>query len=80
VYTVQYISLLKAFIHDSSTVKKFQLLSNIGYMWMFLSVPLLKGLSHEIDFENVDANLTDLGLNKGRGWFLNVWEVPLIFS
>ena len=24
--------------------------------------------------------LTDLGLNKGRGWFLNFSEAPLIFG
>jgi hypothetical protein len=40
---------------------------------------ILKGLSHEIDFENVAKNLTDLGLNKGRGWLLNFSEAPLIF-
>ncbi len=40
----------------------------------------LKGLSYEIDFENVDENLKDLGLNKGRGWFLNFSEAPLIFG
>jgi hypothetical protein len=37
---------------------------------------ILKGLSHEIDFKNVDEN----GLNKGRGWFLNFSEAPMIFS
>jgi hypothetical protein len=31
----------------------------------------LKGLSYEVDFENVD---------KGRGWFLNFSEAPLIFG
>ncbi len=39
-----------------------------------------KGLSSEIDFENVDEKLTDLGLNKGRGWFLNFSQAPLIFG
>jgi hypothetical protein len=41
----------------------------------------LKGLSHEIDFKNVDENgeWTDLGLIKGCGWFLNFSEAPLIF-
>ncbi len=32
---------------------------------------ILKGLSYEIDFENVD---------KGRGLFLNFSEAPLIFG
>ncbi len=45
-----------------------------------LSKRHLKGLSYEIDFENVDKKLTDLGLNKGRGWFLNFSEAPLIFG
>ncbi len=40
----------------------------------------LNGLSYEIDFENVDLKYTDLGLIKGRGWFLNFSEAPLIFS
>jgi hypothetical protein len=31
----------------------------------------LKGLSHEIDFKNFDQKFTELGLTKGRGWFLN---------
>jgi hypothetical protein len=40
---------------------------------VFLSQkPSLKGLSHEIDFDNI--------VNKGRGWFLNFSEAPLIFS
>jgi hypothetical protein len=40
----------------------------------------LKGLSYEMDFENVDEKFTDFGLNKGRGWFLNFSEAPLIFG
>jgi hypothetical protein len=36
----------------------------------------LKGLSHEIDFTNVDKNV--LGLSKGRGWFLNFLGAPMI--
>jgi hypothetical protein len=40
----------------------------------------LKGLFYEIDFENVDEKLTDLGLNKGRGWFLNFSVAPLNFG
>jgi hypothetical protein len=40
----------------------------------------LKGLSYEIDFENVDKKLRDLGLNKGRDWFLIFSEGPLILS
>ncbi len=38
----------------------------------------LKGLSHEIDFKNVDEN-GQIVLNKGHGWFLNFSEA-LIFS
>ncbi len=44
------------------------------------TISLLKGLSHEIDFKNVDQKGPDLGLIKGRGWFLNFSEAPLIFS
>ncbi len=40
----------------------------------------LKGLSHEMDFNNVDEKLTDVGLTKCRGWFLNFSEAPLIFN
>ncbi len=31
-------------------------------------------------FQKCWRKLTDLGLNKGRGWFLNFSKVPLIFS
>jgi hypothetical protein len=31
-------------------------------------------------FRQYCQNLTDVGLNKGRGWFLNFSEAPLIFS
>ncbi len=40
----------------------------------------LKGLSHEIDFKNVEKKFTELGLNKGRGRFLNFPEAPLILN
>jgi hypothetical protein len=36
--------------------------------------PALKGLSHEIDFKNVDKKFTELGLTKGFGWFLNFFR------
>jgi hypothetical protein len=38
----------------------------------FIKLMHLKGLSHEIDFKNVDEN--------GHGWLLNFSETPLIFS
>ncbi len=43
-YRVQYISLLKAFIHHSSTQYKRSIIKycNISYTWMFLSVPLYR--------------------------------------
>ncbi len=37
----------------------------------------LKGLSHEIDFKNVDKKP---GLTKGRGWFLNFLEALMILK
>jgi hypothetical protein len=40
----------------------------------------LKGLSYEIDLENVDEKLTDLGHTKACGWFLNFSEAPVIFG
>jgi hypothetical protein len=43
----------------------------------YTSKGFLKGLSYEIDLENVDENL---GLNKACGWFLNFSEAPLIFG
>jgi hypothetical protein len=39
----------------------------------------LKGLSHEIDF-NFNNKKTELGLTKGRGWFLNFKGSPMIFK
>jgi hypothetical protein len=38
----------------------------------------LKGLSHEIDFKNFDKKFTEPGLTKGRSWFLNFLEAPMI--
>ena len=52
----------------------------LALLLFFLFIHLLKGLSHEIDFKHVDIKWTDLGLNKGRGWFLNFSEAPLIFG
>ena len=40
----------------------------------------LKGLSHEIDFKNVDENGQILALLKAAAGFLNFSEAPLIFS
>ncbi len=37
----------------------------------------LKGLSNEIDLKNFDK-FTELGLSKGRGWFLNFMGAPMI--
>jgi hypothetical protein len=31
-------------------------------------------------FQKCRRKLTDLGLNKGRGWFFNFSEAPLSFS
>jgi len=31
-------------------------------------------------FQKCRRKLADLGLNKGRGWFLNISEAPLIFG
>ncbi len=46
-----------------------------------LNQPLpLKGLSHEIDFKTVEKKFTELGLTKGRGWFLNFLEAPMILK
>jgi hypothetical protein len=41
----------------------------------------LKGLSHEINFENFDKKFTELGLTKDRGWLLKSlksisWDNP----
>ncbi len=40
----------------------------------------LKGLSHEIEFKNVDKNYIILGLNKDASWSLNFQEAPFIFK
>jgi hypothetical protein len=42
-------------------------------------VPHVKGMSCEIELKNCDK-FTELGINKGRGWFLNFPEAPLIFK
>ncbi len=39
----------------------------------------LKGLSHEIYFKTFDKNLQNF-LTKGRGWFLNFLEAPMILK
>jgi hypothetical protein len=39
----------------------------------------LKGLSHELDFKNIDK-FTELGLTKGRCWLLNFLGAPMIYS
>jgi hypothetical protein len=40
----------------------------------------LKGTVAWDRFRQYCQKLTDVGLNKGRGWFLNFSEAPLIFS
>ncbi len=40
----------------------------------------LKGTVLRDRFRKCWRKLTDLGLNKGRGWFLNFSEAPLIFG
>jgi hypothetical protein len=39
----------------------------------------IKGTVLRDRFRKCCQKLTDLGLNKGRGWFLNFSEAPLIF-
>ena len=41
--------------------------------------PSLKGLSHEIDFKNVDENGQILALTRAAAGFWNFLETPLIF-
>jgi hypothetical protein len=41
---------------------------------------LFKGTVSRDRFRKCLRKLTDLGLNKGRGWFLNFSEAPLIFG
>ncbi len=45
-----------------------------------LFVLVLKGTVLRDRFRKRWRKLTDLGLNKGRGWFLNFSEAPLIFG
>ncbi len=40
----------------------------------------IKGIVSWDRFQKCWRKWTDLGLNKGRGWFLNFSETPLIFS
>ncbi len=54
-----------------------QFLSMQIFRILFVQEPL-KGLSHEIDFKTFDKNL--LGLTKGRGWFLNFLQAPMILK
>ena len=44
-----------------------------------LNIYGLKGTVLRDRFGKCCRKLTDLGLNKGHGWFLNFKEVPLIF-
>ena len=49
-------------------------------VFIFPKIVHLKGLSHEIDFKNVDENGQILALLKAAAGFLNFSEAPLIFS
>ncbi len=48
--------------------------------WKTYHQPQVKGTVLRDRFQKVWRKLTDLGLNKGRGWFLNFSEAPLIFG
>jgi hypothetical protein len=50
----------------------------VGAVCVLLRIWPLKGLSHEIDFKNLDKKFTELGLTKGRGWFLNFLGASMI--
>jgi hypothetical protein len=41
---------------------------------LFEIVPKLKGMSHEIDFENVDEQRQILALTRARGWFFEYFR------
>jgi hypothetical protein len=43
-------------------------------------LPMLKGLSHEIDFKKCWQKFTELGLSKGRVWFLNYLGASIILK
>ncbi len=47
---------------------------------VFLLFEYIKGTLSWDRFRQCWRKLTDVGLNKGRGWFLNFSEAPLIFS
>jgi hypothetical protein len=49
---------------------------SIFFSW----IQRFKGTVLRDRFRKCWRKLTDLGLNKGHGWFLNFLEVPLIFS
>jgi hypothetical protein len=38
----------------------------------------LKRLCDEIEIKNFGQKLTELGITKGRGWFLKFWGTPMI--
>jgi hypothetical protein len=47
----------------------------------FVNPHFLKGLSHEIDFKNIDKMYsTELGITKGCGWFLNFSGASMILA
>ena len=52
----------------------------LALLLFFLFIHLLKGLSHEIDFKNVDENGQILALTRAAAGFLIFSETPLIFS
>ncbi len=47
---------------------------------MDVKVKDLKGLSHEIDFDNIDKNWQKFALISAAAGFFNFSETPLIFS
>ncbi len=50
------------------------------FSYAFFRVESLKGTVSWDRFQKCWRKWTDLGLIKGRGWFLNFLEAPLIFS
>ena len=73
-------------IVSGDQLTEFQALSTLYY---FLAAPYsythkaaeaFKGTVLRDRFQKCLRKLTDLGLNKGRGWFLNFSEVPLMFN
>ncbi len=77
---VQSWSLIDIIVSDHSMLSVFLLIFKSAIRQNTSPPLIFKGTVLRDRFRKCWRKLTDLGLNKGRGWFLNFSEAPLIFG